>query len=312
LVDAVTDDGDTTMVEALKPAVDALIGIANAYEKTVRSNGQIPAADSPGMRELAEQQRFVNQAWTQPVDNAHSIVSLLTYAAVDHTRGFAHLFAQPPTPTYAHLVLARAALEAFGACSWLCEPNIGTENRLKRSLVIELDDALNRKRYGLPDIRAKGKEILAQIRRGGELTGWTIIANDRQQVVDGVVAPSMGDMIAEAVGSAGVTDPHSGSSTTFKAVWSYLSGVAHGYTFALFQSLMPSETDTPIDGLARMDITTNSLSVHIMGVAVASAATTCIDRVFGLMGWTDPHWSSAKAACQPWFQAVIQAQSQQP
>lgn len=41
------------MVEAVKPAVDALIGIANAYEDTVRSNGQIPAADPPGMRELA-------------------------------------------------------------------------------------------------------------------------------------------------------------------------------------------------------------------------------------------------------------------
>lgn len=263
------------------------------------------------MHELAEQHRFVNEGLAQPVDNAHSIISLLTYSGIDHTRGFAHLFAQPPTPTYAHLVLARAALEAFGTCSWLCEPGIGTANRVKRSLVIEIGDALSRKRYGLPEIRAKGTEILAQIRRSGEVAGWTIIANDHRQVVDDVSAPSMGDMIAAVVGPAGMIDPASGAATTFKAVWSYLSGVAHSYTFALFQSLLPSEPDTAIDGLAQMDITTNSLSVHIMATAVASAATSCIDRVFGLMGWTDQRWTTAKMACQPWLQAVFQAQSPQ-
>ena len=302
------DNDDRAMVEALRPAVDALMGLVTAYEDTVRSSGGLPAADAPGIGELAEQHRFANEAWKQPVDNAHSLISLLTYSGVDQTRGFAHLFAQAPTPTYAHLVLARAALEAFGTCSWLSEPGIGTAIRIKRSLVIELDDALNRKRYGVPEVRAKGAEILAELRRGGTIAGWPIIANNHRQVVDGVSAPPMGDLFALAVGPDGLTDPSAGAGTTFKSVWSYLSGVAHGCTFALFQSLLPSDSETPIDGLARMDLTTNSLSVHIMATALASAAVTCIDRVFGLMGWRDPRWNNAKAACQPWITAVLQAQ----
>jgi hypothetical protein len=74
-----------------------------------------PAAESVAMGEIAAEQNYRSRsAWEAPVADTHSFAVATLRASSDYVRGFAELFNADHPPLYAHLPLARAALEAAG------------------------------------------------------------------------------------------------------------------------------------------------------------------------------------------------------
>jgi hypothetical protein len=77
-----------------------------------------PAAESVAMGEIAAEQNYRSRsAWEAPVADTHSFAVATLRASSDYVRGFAELFNADHLPLYAHLPLARAALEARGPAS---------------------------------------------------------------------------------------------------------------------------------------------------------------------------------------------------
>ena len=291
--------GEAGFVEAVRPSVQVLIALAEGYDAVVRAAGGLPHADSPGMQELAEQEKLRNDYWLHPIDNAHMNAALMTSAGMDHLRSYALLFRSAPTPTYSHLVVARAALVAFAAAGWLAEPGIGATDRVKRSLVLVLHDAENRKRYGLQELRDQGATIIEDVRQGAKLAGWEVSLSKKR--VGGVGYPDPATAIGAVIGPAAPPRSDGTADPTSRLVWSYLSGVAHGYTFPLMQSMQVAPQRALIDGLVRGNLMTSSQSVHVMAQAITSASITACGRFVDLMGWGTSGWLDVRGQAGAWM-----------
>lgn len=288
---------------AVGPTVDDLQRLCDAYSAATTPGPRLPAADAPAMAEIARQLTFMNAAWPQPVDNTHSTASVITFAGVDHLRSFARLIRNQPTPVFAHLLVARAGLLAFAAAAWLCEPGLDVATRVKRYLVLELEDAQNLKRYGLQQMKNAGKARVQAVRDGAAHRGWEVVCNRQTRMVDQETYPATANAIAMAIG------PHSppAEREIGAVVWSYLSGISHGYTFALMQSARTIDTPSAVPGLTNAAFGVNSDSVNVMAFAIAAAAITACERHLLLMGWVTPEWEAAVAAVAARFARFAQA-----
>ncbi len=290
---------------ALAPMVSGMIGLADAYAAATGNRG-LPDASSPGMHDLAKQPQFARAPGAQPVDNAQSLMRITTFAGFDHLRSYARLFQGDVTPVFSHLVLARAALQTFGPAAWLMEPGLTTEQRVKRVLLFDLEDALNRKRYGLDELKDSARDIVAHVRDLCQALGWSVVANDSTKSVDDEVLPTTAELIAAAIGPAAPAtfdDPL--LEKTPRLVWSYLSGVAHGFSYALLQSVT-GNSETPVNpGLVSATLATDAVSVKTMAMAVASAAVTAGGRHLSYMGWTTQSWPEAVRSLQMWVTPIV-------
>jgi hypothetical protein len=72
---------------ALASMVGGLIGLADAYVDAAKDRG-LPDAGSPGMRDIANQDRFAKLPGAQPVDNAQPLMRITTFAGFDHLRSY--------------------------------------------------------------------------------------------------------------------------------------------------------------------------------------------------------------------------------
>lgn len=293
-------------VAAVGDTVASLEMLAEAYYGVGERFGYTPGADSVAVAELAAGRGYTNDHWPDPVAESHSASGMLAFAGVDHLRSYAQLFVSPPIPVYAHLVVARAALEAFGWARWLADRRIGVEGRIKRDRVYQLGDGLQRKRFPEPAMKAKGVEIIDRVRSGAP-RGWVIVASDRTVSVGGEAAPAPRDLISDVLTTGGPSPTQLGA-----GLWSMLSGVAHSVRYALLYSMEMAPRVSEVEPLLA-GMVTNSSTVHLIGAAVARAAITACTERLGLMGWVgDGSWQEGVDRAERQIAAVLRATEPPP
>jgi hypothetical protein len=300
---------DDEFADVMRPGTMALHGLADTFISMNERHGYIASSSSRAMAEIAEEARFSSRAWPEPAHNAHTMTGMLNRAGVDHAASFAHLFSSGPIPVYAHLVVARAALEAFAWAYWLGDPSIDVEHRIKRSKVWQLADAQQLRRLGVPDQKLRGDRIKARV-RGGAPKGWSIICNDKTISVGGETQPTTKKAISVVLG----IDPKAALISRGGPLWDYLSGVVHASQYALIASMeFGAEADESELGPLLAATVTGSDSAHFIAASICRAAINACDAQVTLLGWDhDPAWQTAVKDADDYFTAVVKATAAAP
>ncbi len=162
------DGTDNQFRAQIEPFRVALLDLVVQTRDLRQSASFLPAADSPAMAELAEEHRFVG-AWSrEPVRDAHSTSWLFLGAADDLIIALCRLFERGTPTVYAHVVLARAAMESCARAAWLAEPGIGAKRRVARGLTERLFSLAEAgKLPGAPDTLERRRLILDEADRQG-------------------------------------------------------------------------------------------------------------------------------------------------
>ena len=86
---------------------------------------------------------------------------------------------------------------------------------------------------------------------------------------------------------------------------SYLSGVAHGFSYALLQSITRGEESLTTPGLVAGTLGTDTSAVIAMASAIASAGYTAGERHLSYMGWKGPEWDAGVSTLQQWIAPIV-------
>jgi hypothetical protein len=281
------DDG---FFDAVRPLTSAMAALAAAF----LSFG-IPDAASLAMRELSEEQQLA-EAVGEPVNSAHSIAHVTAVAASDHLRSFAVLFDASSAPLYAHLVLARACLDACGIAYWIGDPGITWIERAKRYMVMRCANAREIIRSGNPDWKAQAKAIRDSVTAEAAAAGWHcephFNSTRHSPSVGGVVFPTPRNRIESMFGGDAESPGIEGMA---QVLWWYLSGVTHSSVTAVMQAVTGTESDASPLNPGMRTLGTSALSVVQTAWFVTSAYRRTIDAQRELFGWSSTEWDDAVA-----------------
>lgn len=128
------------MLKVVSPLRETVRALVIGGQELNGTNGVTPAADSPGMRELAAEASFAGAWSADPLHLAQTIAGMCVAAAEDHVLTLCAVLSvsadseQFRGPVFGHLALARAAAEAAGRGAWLLESGIGYEQRAARAV----------------------------------------------------------------------------------------------------------------------------------------------------------------------------------
>jgi hypothetical protein len=271
------------------PVRDALSDLLRAADELRDNWGWFPAPDSPGMRELANAVEFqAASPWGDPVHAAHNLGQLLLFAAGDCVEALvAALSPERATPVYAHLVLARAALEQASRAWWLFEPGIGVRLRVARGMndrlfgIAQQDDRLRVSEHDRTTAFQRREDLLAEAER----LGFEIVVSRRIDVrYLEEVRPGQTQLVKELLGAP-----------LGALVYGLFSAVAHGTTFGLMQSVQRAPNAPRPPGVEWGAVGTDSLDVvHVMA-AVILATREALGRRNDLFGWNSDEWNSSAA-----------------
>jgi hypothetical protein len=176
-------------IRALALSVDAVL---NALRE--------PAVDSAAMGEIAAEQNYRSRsAWEAPIADTHSFAVATLRASSDYVRGFAELFRTDHPPLYAHLPLARAALEAAGTSFWLSELRIGPLDRMKRGLCELLYSANEVAELNLSENPGQSVQLWEGV---AQSFNWSVNNGRSKPVIDGTRRPRISESIVQLAGSA--------------------------------------------------------------------------------------------------------------
>lgn len=100
-----------------------------------------PAVTCPALTELEHQANYAGAPDDLPIDNLMSMIDLSGQAGNDSLRAVRTLIETEPIFVWAHLPTGCAALEAFAFGRWLAECPLSRDTRVKRGLLMRLDDA---------------------------------------------------------------------------------------------------------------------------------------------------------------------------
>jgi Thiamine pyrophosphate enzyme, C-terminal TPP binding domain len=216
--------------KALKPMVDATRSLTDAIT-TRRSARTQPDAGSLAMREIQDDASYgARSGLDHPFTVIHSLGGLTLLAATDHVRVYGDAFGENGNgamiSTHAHLVVARAALEASVVSAWLNEPGVARDERMRRGLSEFIYSAVEQQRVRYqPGGWARAREWIEHATNLGWLvTDWEGNTWGRDTrgdpQVDGVMRPGMPVGVRDLV----VGDE---ASKIGKLEWSRLSAVSH-------------------------------------------------------------------------------------
>jgi hypothetical protein len=286
---------DDAFREALAPMVAAIRDFTLAVDQVGPRHGRVQSADSPAMREVADEPRYVEPSgWTGPITDTHALGGLTLHAATDYVRTFVESFTSGSVPTYGHLVVARAALESSGVSWWLSEDGIARDDRVKRGLSEFLYSATEVGWLGLE--ANAGKRVDEWIARAASLNWaatdrngkqWSLAKSRGKPLVDGVGRPSVPDRITRLL----VDDE---KASLGKLLWSRLSAVSHVTFWGLQAGMMLGDaTPNLMPGLATVPIGTESNAVILQAFCILRALRQAATARFTLMGWEDGEWRTA-------------------
>jgi len=181
------------------------------------------------LTELQHQVDYAGAPDDQPVDNLMSMIQLLVQAGSDSLRAVGTLVETEPIFIWAYLPTGRAALEASAFARWLAECPLDRDTRVKRGLLIRLDDARQLARLGIPELTTQSEHNKDSIRNFATANGWDMSIG--QMTIGGETIIDTKPALDHLFG-----DPQSVKSIAPK-LWSYLSGASHGNPWALLQSM---------------------------------------------------------------------------
>lgn len=276
----------------LEPMVTVMLELVDAALDLAPPSG-LPAADSQAMAERAVEDKYANEHWPEPVRAAHAVTGVLVFAAGDHIRSYARLFASEPVPVYTHLAIARAALDAAGTAYWLADTGISDETRIMRYEVTRLMSAVECKRSPMPSAKAKSQEIVDNVRAGAAPHGWTV--NRSNPHCGNQEEPRPKQLIRRVLEDDAIFGPDAPGIAT--VLWWYLSGVTHSASYALMQSVkITDDAPNAAPGETMAAISTSSQSVFMMGLTAARGYAAAVQEHAQLMGWSSERWDAARKA----------------
>ena len=275
---------------ALAPLVTFLRGFTEAIRTATQRHGGNPFADSPAMRELADDLDYaMRSGWHGPITNTHAMGGLTLTAANDYVRAFAEVLAAEKPPLYGHLVLARAALEASVVCAWLNEDAVARDERVKRGFSEYLYSAVEEERLELQDDSTAVDDLIAH----AAALGWRVADRNGKDWkhdsrgnpdVDGVSRPSTGPAITRLL--VGNPDNKLG-----KMQWSRLSAVTHVTFFGLRWAFVGQGAASGY--VATTYIGTDLHAVYLQALCIVKALRQAATARVTLMGWADDEWNGA-------------------
>jgi hypothetical protein len=270
--------------DALKPTADGLRAFANAVDD-LEQRSRPPAAESRAMSEIAAEQTLSERSdWNDPLSVTHGNGALTLRAAADYVRGFAQVFTgDERMPMWAHLVLARAALEASVISAWLNEPGVEPLERMKRGLVEQLYSAREVERLKLPGSMPKEEwwlKVAADL-------GWTVTWANRKPVVDGSKRPSIPAGISRLI----VDDEEK---KIGRALWSRLSAVTHVSWWGVNWAFMHPGGEADAAGFVTVEIGTDQAAVAQQAFCILRALQAAAKLRAILTGFQrDDRWQQA-------------------
>jgi hypothetical protein len=275
----------------LRRALIALIDEGDALRKRW---GSIPNPESRAMAEIASESQYEGAGpWgNEPVRQAHNLGQLLLVGANDTVRAACKLLEDDETPVFAHIVLARSALEHAGRAWWLLSPGASLRQRIARGY--------NERLYSLAEQSRLPVDLETKKRAHARISG---ILDEAERVGFRKVPAKRG-----RPSSLQETRPSSteltrrllkrGSDDELgKVVYSYFSAVAHGTTFGLAQSVGRDPANAPPSlGITWGAIFTSSQAV----CSVLAGLVLGMERALGarneLFAWDSLEWKKAVLA----------------
>lgn len=266
-------------IRALALSVDAVL---NALRE--------PAAESVAMGEIAAEQNYRSRSvWEAPVAGTHSFAVATLRASSDYVRGFAELFGADHPPLYAHLPLARAALEAAGTSFWLSELGIGPLDRIKRGLCELLYSANEVADLDLSENPRQSVQLWEGV---AQSFNWSVNNGRSKPVIDGTRRPRISESIVQLAGAA--PDSQAGN-----FLFSRLSAADHVTWFGLSWAMdVASASHRPTSTLRTVAVGTSSAQVATIAFYVVRALRTAAANLVTFMGWVSSDWEQAAAAAE--------------
>ena len=274
--------------------VETLRDLTEAIEAVRLRHGPLPIAESPGMREIADEASYAERSGLDaPFTLAHTLGGMTLAAVNDYVSTFAEAFTTEHVPVYGHLVLARAALEASTVSWWLSESDIARDDRIKRALSEFIYAAVEEwKLKLLPKGRENVKDWIAHATN----LGWAVTDQAGDQWVrdsrgnprvDGVSRPAPAAAIRDLL----VDDL---TSKIGKLQWSRLSAVSHVTFFGTRGALSLGEgVSGTVSGLVTVPLGTDAIGVYLQAICIMKALRQAAAARFELMGWADGEWNAA-------------------
>jgi hypothetical protein len=272
-------------LQAIMPRLDALGLLVKEARETRQHYGWLPDVDSEGMRELAEESRFVGAWGQEPVRACHTMATVLLVGAEDHARSITELLLLERAPLYGHVVLARSALEMSARVLWLCEVGIGVRLRVARGYTDALDNLNEQRRLPgnpVPSAVTRRDRIIAEARR----QHFNVIRKDRKPPAIEHERPSKTSLMRALLGAGGDADLGA-------LLYSFYSAVAHGTAYGLLQQFDRVEPPSKLSALATARPSVNSDDVRSVVTAMVLGYGRAVKELHDLMGWNGQEWLDA-------------------
>lgn len=285
-------DIDARFEEHVGPFRDRVVTLLEISAGLRKHWGDLPSPDAVAMREMAEESVLAGcEEWgPAPATNTHNVATLLMTSAEDLIQSMCELLeAGRRTPTFAHIVLARAAIEHCARAAWLAEAGIGLRQRVARGVNERLESLARQAQ--LPPAAGTREHANRRIRallQDAEKLGFRVIPaeNNRPPAIE-ERRPSYRRLVRDLLGRRGDDD-------LGPLAYSYYSGVAHGDLFGLSQSMSREAPGMPeVPGVRYAALMVSSSHVVGLLTAVALAFIEAAATRFELMGWDTTEFMKA-------------------
>jgi hypothetical protein len=274
------------LLEVVAPVRDLAHGMVKVAQAMALEHGQLPAALSPAMDELARETSCAGSWSPTPLHLGQSIGSLCIAAAQDHLLSLCYLLTPPAdgsdfrAPVVGHMALARAVAETSGRVSWMLEPGIAYEVRASRA-VAELLYSRNERAKIDDGSRTLMTRLKADVRAECASRGLMFSSDDGARITVGERRPGNAAAVDHLFRT--MVEP-----SFAKRMYSYYSGAAHGVLWALLESVNASSPK-----VTSLDPDTRSMYASARSLfSCVAVATEAHRRAFEIrsdhMGWEQP------------------------
>ena len=278
--------------EALTAPRREALGQLVAVSRELRGSlSWLPMEGSPAMAELVSEPALSGASpWGKyPVTDAHNGAVMFLAAAEDHLLALCRLLAHPEPTVFAHVAVARAALEAASRAYLLAESGIGAKRRVARYMTERVFSTAQLLR--LPGVPAQAEADITKRKNGilaeAERLGFKKVPKKNHP-------PALEEERASSTGAikrlVAEDDPDLGG-----LVYGVYSAVTHATLFGLTNSLaVEAAIEDPMSGdLVKAPMAASADHVNTVLAAVAIGYVNALMAVYPLHGWSSDEWEAA-------------------
>lgn len=291
-------------IRLLREVVDATMVVAKEWSWT-------PAADSVAMAQIHASERFAVAGVSKtPLEDALMIAELYLAAAADHASSLCTLLESDPVVVLSDKVLGRAAIEAAGRADVLLDPQITSEQRVRRGV--------NERLFALDRQRAQASRVPERSARDAAARA----AEEARSLFESAIAAGLGASVPGSPATVG--EPRLSATKAIGRFFdegestAHLGGVlqAHWSDFAHsnLSGIMLRLEEIPASSQHRHLHPSHTLRAlassavdarFVLGVAGSSFLITALHQR-SLMGWeSDSAWIDLVAAARDEFRRAL-------